>query len=95
MTINSLNGVSSVQRSAAVERSAQTVRIHENDSVAVSSEAKTMGEVYAVAEDLQNIPDIRTDLVEEVRARLEASGYLNDRTAIDNVAEKMLGLFIS
>lgn len=92
MTINSLNGVSSVQGSAAVERSSQTVRIQEKDSVAVSSEAKTMGEVYAAAEELRNLPDVRMDKVEAARTALKDPDYIN-RASVETVAEKMLNLF--
>ena len=88
MTINSLNGVSSVKGLSGIEKPAQT------DSITLSSEAKTMGEVCAISKNLQTVPDIRMDKVEAAAQKLKNPDYIN-QTVLNDVAGKlaeMLGI---
>ena len=97
MTINSLNGlngVKSVNGCSGIEKSAQTVKLPEQDTITLSSEAKAMGEVYAISEELRAVPDIRMDKVEAAVQKMKDPNYLNE-TVINNVADKiadMLGI---
>lgn len=92
MTINSVGGVNPVQNYNKVEKSAHTSRINENDSITVSSEARTMGELYAISEYLRDIPDTRTDKVEAAIKKLEDPNYINS-DVIENVADKIIDMF--
>jgi len=94
MTINSLSGVGSVKGLSAIEKSAQTVKLPQEDSITLSSEAKTMGEVCAISENLQAVPDIRMDRVEAVAQKIKTPDYIN-QTVLNDVAgklAKMLGI---
>ena len=43
-------------------------------------------------EDVRNLPDIRQDRVEEVKARLQDPSYIDDRV-VDAVANEILSVF--
>ncbi|MCQ2603609.1 MAG: flagellar biosynthesis anti-sigma factor FlgM [Spirochaetia bacterium] len=92
MTINSLGGVSQIEGCTSIEKSVQSVRISEADSISVSSEAKAMGEVYAISEDLHTIPDIRMDKVEAAIQKLQDPNYIN-QAVINSVADKIADMF--
>ena len=95
MTINSLNGlngVKSINGCSGIEKSAQTVKLPEQDTITLSSEAKAMGEVYAISEELRAVPDIRMDKVEAAIQKLKDPDYIN-QSVINNVADKIVDLF--
>lgn len=94
MTINSLSGVSSVKGLSGIEKPAQTTKLPQEDTITLSSEAKTMGEVCAISENLQAVPDIRMDKVEAAIQHLKNPDYIN-QTVLNDVAgklAKMLGI---
>ena len=97
MTINSLNGlngVKSINGCSGIEKTAKAVKLPEQDTITLSSEAKAMGEVYAISEELRAVPDIRMDKVEAAVQKMKDPNYLNE-TVINNVADKiadMLGI---
>ena len=64
MTINNISGVNSVKGCSGIEKSAKAVKLPEQDTITLSSEAKAMGEVFAISEELNAVPDIRMDKVE-------------------------------
>ena len=94
MTINSLNGlngVKSINGCPGIEKSAQTVKLPEQDTITLSSEAKAMGEVYAISEELRAVPDIRMDKVEAAIQKLKDPDYIN-QSVINNVADKIVDM---
>ena len=94
MTINNISGVNSVKGCSGIEKSAKAVKVPEQDTITLSSEAKAMGEVYAISEELRAVPDIRMDKVEAAVQKMKDPNYLNE-TVINNVADKiadMLGI---
>ncbi len=94
MTINNVSGVNSIKNCSGIEKSAQTVKIPEKDTITLSSEAKAIGEVYALSEELKAVPDIRMDKVEAAIQKLKDPDYIN-QSVINNVADKiadMLGI---
>ncbi len=92
MTINSLNGVNTIKPCSGIEKSAQTVKLPEQDTITLSPEAKAMGEVYALSEELRAVPDIRMDKVEAAIAKLKDPDYIN-KSVINNVADKIVDMF--
>lgn len=94
MTINSLNGLNGVNsiNGCSGMKSAQTVKLPEQDTITLSSEAKAMGEVFAISEELRSVPDIRMDKVEAAIQHLKDPDYIN-QTVINNVADKIVDMF--
>ena len=94
MTINNISGVNSIKGCSGIGKAAETVKIPEKDTISLSSEAKAMGEVFALSEELNTVPDIRMDKVEAAIQKIKDPNYLN-QSVINNVADKiadMLGI---
>lgn len=94
MTINNISGVNSIKGCSGIEKSAKAVKLPEQDTITLSSEAKAMGEVFAISEELNAVPDIRMDKVEAAIQHLKDPDYIN-QSVINNVADKiadMLGI---
>ena len=92
MTINNISGVNSVKGCSGIEKSAKAVKLPEQDTITLSSEAKAMGEVYALSEELSAVPDIRMDKVEAAIQKIKDPNYLN-QSVINDVADKIADMF--
>jgi negative regulator of flagellin synthesis FlgM len=62
------------------------------DSINISADAKTMGEVYKIAEQVKAADDIRWDRVAEVKEKLKDPNYINGKV-VDEVADSVIKLF--
>ena len=92
MTINNISGVNSIKPCSGIEKSAKAVKIPEQDTITLSSEAKAMGEVFAISEELNAVPDIRMDKVEAAIQKIKDPDYIN-QSVINNVADKIVDMF--
>ena len=82
--INPLNNVQNSHRVAAKSNVSAGV-----DSISVSKEAQEMAEAYYLSEVAAETPDVREDLVAQVKAKIQDPAYIND-IVIDSVADKIL-----
>ena len=85
--INPLDNVQKTQKVAA--KATSNV---ESDSISISDEAREMAEVYYMSEVAKDTPDVRTDLVNQVKEKIKDPNYLNS-VAIENTANKILESF--
>ena len=92
MTIDKLGSINPLQHYNRPEKAAKSAYKNETDSISVSKEARTKGELYQVAEMVKNAEDIRLDRVEEVRRKLEDPSYINS-AVISVVADKIMDSF--
>ncbi len=92
MTIDKLGSINPLQHYNRPEKAAKSAYNNEQDSISVSIEARTMGEIYQAAEIVKNADDIRIDRVEEVRRKLEDPSYINN-AIIDVVADRIMDVF--
>lgn len=92
MTIERLGPIDPVSKFNKTEKSSRTEKRDETDSITVSSEAKTLGELYQVAESVKLTPDIRMDRVREVKEKLKDPNYLSGKV-IESVADRLMQLF--
>lgn len=93
MMIDRLGGISpleNIQKTQKVESKA-TVNA-QSDSISISDEAREMAEVYYMSEVAKETPDVRTDLVNQVKEKIKDPNYLNS-LAIENTANKILESF--
>ena len=58
------------------------------DRTTPTQPSSTAGEICAAMEIANNCPDVRADLVADVRARLQNPSYLS-ATVIDRIAERI------
>ncbi len=63
--------------------------INLSDSVNISKEALDMAETSRIMDIVKSAPDIRTDKINEIKAKINNPDYIN-KEVIDKVAEKIL-----
>jgi len=59
------------------------------DSINISPEARSVGDLYAATEIANNSPDVRADLVAEIKGKLQDSTYIT-ASVIDRVADRII-----
>ncbi|RKX79336.1 MAG: flagellar biosynthesis anti-sigma factor FlgM [Spirochaetes bacterium] len=92
MTIDKLGPIDPVSKYNKTEKASRPEKKEKSDSISVSKEAKSMGEIYKATEDIKLSPDIREDKVREVKEKLTDPSYISDKV-IESVAESIMGLF--
>ena len=92
MTIDKLSGVNPLKNINKSKKAESSTKVKGSDSVQISSDAKTMGELYHISEKVKLAPDIRQDKIEEVMDRMKSPTYLNAEK-IQAVAGKLAGLY--
>lgn len=92
MTIERIGPIDSVQSIKKNKESAKPQKSEGADSINLSAEAKFKAEIYHTTEMIKNTPDIRHELVEEVKKKLEDPSYISDKV-IDEVAERLIDFF--
>jgi len=92
MTIDKLSGLNPLKNINKTKKAEASLKTKKSDSVQISSDAKTMGELYQISEQVRLTPDIRQDRIEEVREKLKDPEYLS-ADKISAVADKLTGLF--
>lgn len=90
MMINKLGGINpldNLQNSHRVAPKSQVAA--KGDSISVSKEAQEMAEAYYLSEVAAQTPDVRADLVEQVKLKIQNPDYIND-AVIDSTADRIL-----
>ena len=62
------------------------------DSITLSQEAKSKAELYHATEMAKNAPEIRWELVEAAKKRLQDPNYISEKV-VDSVAERLMEYF--
>ncbi len=92
MTIERLGPVDPIQQYNKSDKVNKPQKTQSADSITVSDEAKLRSEIMQAIEMARDVPDIRQDRVEEVRAKLQDPSYIDDRV-VDMVADEILSAF--
>jgi negative regulator of flagellin synthesis FlgM len=73
--VNPLNNVQNTKRTSSAEdvKSAP-------DSISVSDEAKAMADAYYLNKVADETPNIRSELVEQIKQKIQDPNYLNEAT---------------
>ena len=88
--IGGINPLSNVQGSQRV--SARSSVFMGEDSIYVSREAQEMAEAYYLSEVAAETPDVRSDLVEQIKIKIQDPMYLSD-AVIDSTVDKIMASF--
>ena len=83
--LNGANPVASIQKSLIRDTGSSC---NPCDSVTVSKEAEKFAEVYFAMEAVKNASDIRTDKVEEMKAKLKDPSYFDN--IVNSLADKIM-----
>jgi len=59
------------------------------DTVSVSAEAKEMAEAYYLTEVASSTPDVRSDLVSQIKEKIKDPSYINN-AVISSTADKFM-----
>ncbi|MCQ2248256.1 MAG: flagellar biosynthesis anti-sigma factor FlgM [Treponema sp.] len=85
--VTPLNNLQSTKRSGSVEN---TQRM--SDEISVSEEAKAMAEALYMNKVAEETPDVRTELVEQIKLKIQDPNYLSEAT-IAATADKILSAY--
>ncbi len=94
MTIDRLSSVDPIRdpaKPSATERSSRDVR---GDSIAISQDAAKKAELYNAMEIAKAAPDVRSDLVASLKAKIQDPAYINDAVVsmtADRIVDQLLG----
>lgn len=86
-SVNSINSLQSARLTSSVDRVRQG-----SDEIDVSDSAKKASEAYYLTQVANDTPDVRTELVEQIKQKIQDPNYLNDAT-IASAADKILSAF--
>ncbi|MFP4151496.1 MAG: flagellar biosynthesis anti-sigma factor FlgM [Alkalispirochaeta sp.] len=92
MTIERLGPVDPIQQYNKSDKVNKPQKSHSSDSISVSEEAKLRSEMMQAVDQVRNMPDIRQDRVDEIRAKLEDPSYIDERV-IGAVADEIMAVF--
>lgn len=87
MRIDAINRIYESYKAQATTASKKTDKVNGKDEVAFSSEAKDFA---AITKLLSEVPDVRTDKVEEIKNRMSSGNY---NVKAEEVAGKILSQF--
>ena len=94
MTIDRLNSIDPIRdpaKPASTERASKAVR---GDSIAISEDAAQKAELYNAMETAKAAPDVRSDLVAALKAKINDPAYINDSVismTADRIVDQLLG----
>jgi negative regulator of flagellin synthesis FlgM len=90
MMIDRLGGIDPLQNLQQTKRvTNKPVTNTLEDTVSVSQEAKEMAEAYYLSEIAASTPDVRSDLVAQVKDKIKDPNYINS-AVINSVADRFL-----
>ncbi|AEF82124.1 flagellar biosynthesis anti-sigma factor FlgM [Leadbettera azotonutricia] len=88
MTIGRIDSIDPIPPGKKPGQGSQVNEASQTDSISISSEAVEKAEMLRVMEMVNTAPDVRTDRVEELRAKINDPSYINDKV-LDATADKI------
>lgn len=85
--VNALNTLQNTKRSNSVSNSQ-----YASDEISVSDEAKAMAEAMFMKEVAAETPDVRSDVVEKIKLKIQDPNYLSEET-IAATADRILSAY--
>ena len=93
MMIDKISGVNPLNNVQNTKRTNATASIKAgNDSISVSDEAKKLSDAYYLKQVAEETPDVRTDLVEQIKQKIKDPNYLSSAT-IEATADRILAAY--
>ncbi len=91
--IDKLGGISPLNNIQNTKRTQGTGSVKSSpDSISVSKEAKEMAEAYYLKEVADETPDVRADLVAQIKEKIKDSSYLSAEV-INSTAERIMASY--
>lgn len=93
MMINRLSGVSPIQNTQPTSRASKTENVKSSpDSISISDEAKEMARAYFMHQVAEETPDVREDLVAQIKEKIKDPNYLNN-AILGSTADKIMASY--
>ena len=89
MTIERVGQPDPISRYGKTEKTARARKGAQSDAIQVSAEARSKSEVYNATELARAAPDIRWELVQRAKERLQDPNYLT-REVLEKVADGII-----
>jgi negative regulator of flagellin synthesis FlgM len=89
MMIDRIGSIDPIQPGKKPGRTNQVNETPQADSISISKEAVEKAELHRVVELAMAAPDVRTDRVEELKAKINDPSYIND-TILNATADKIM-----
>ena len=91
--INKLGAMTPIDNVQNTKRTQGTGSVKSSsDSISVSKEAKEMAEAYYLKEVADETPDVRTDLVAQIKEKIKDSSYLSAEV-LNSTAERIMASY--
>ncbi len=90
--VSGINAVNNIQQSKRTEPT-QNIRAG-NDSISVSDEAKALADAYYLNKVADETPDVREELIEQIKAKIQDPNYLSADT-ISATADRILASYFN
>ncbi len=91
--IDKLGGVTPLNNVQSTKRTQGSERVKSSpDSISVSKEAKEMAEAYYLKEIADETPDVRTDLVAQIKEKIKDPSYLSSEI-LNSTAERIMASY--
>ena len=93
MMIDKITGANPLTNLQNTKRANSTVNVKPSlDKISVSEEAKAAAEAYYLNHVAEETPDVRAELVEQIKQKIQDPNYLNEAT-IAMTAERILSAY--
>ncbi|MDR1126882.1 MAG: flagellar biosynthesis anti-sigma factor FlgM [Treponema sp.] len=91
-TISSIGSINPILPDGKTNAYNQSNRFSSTDSIDLSSEGLKKSEMYRINSIIDAAPDIRMDVVERIKERINDPAYINDEV-LDATADKLMEAF--
>ena len=88
MVVDPVGPADPVTNLKGIDQTARPQPSSVTDSVNLSQEARSVGDLYAATEIANNSPDVRAELVAEIKGKLQDPNYIT-ASIIDQVADRI------
>ncbi|MBP5402538.1 MAG: flagellar biosynthesis anti-sigma factor FlgM [Treponema sp.] len=93
MMIDKLGGITPLNNVQSTKRTQGTESVKSSpDSISVSKEAKEMAEAYYLKEVADETPDVRADLVAQIKEKIKDPSYLSSEI-LNSTAERIMASY--
>jgi hypothetical protein len=89
MTIERVGQPDPISRYGKTDKTARAKKGGKSDAIEVSAEARSKSEIYNATELARSAPDIRWELVQKAKERLQDPNYLT-REVLEKVADGVI-----
>ena len=93
MMIDKLGGITPLNNVQSTKRTQGTESVKSSpDSISVSKEAKEMAEAYYLQEVADETPDVRADLVAQIKEKIKDPSYLSSEI-LNSTVERLMASY--